>query len=86
MPHISREDAHLLIVQLQSMAFLVENMPLVEFINEINRTDALAPILEPTWYRRVMGDLEDLDKLANGLLEFQKVSRNYMAKMEGRNE
>ncbi len=58
--------------QLVTLAGLVKDFPLLEFINAANRVESLGPLLDPTLYRAAADKLSDVKALAEALLPFKK--------------
>ena len=64
-------ELRLTIEQLQTLAafaLTIEPERISDLLVELERTDALGPILDPTWYRSALGDLGGLRELAKAAL------------------
>ena len=57
--------------QIIMLAGLVDGMPLAEFIQDAERVDALAPILDPSLWVRGHSNLDQIVRMAKALQEFQ---------------
>lgn len=68
------DDANFCMVtqQLLMLGHLVKDLDLAEYIQAINRSDSVGPILDPTLWRKGHHKTELLKKMAEGLLQFQK--------------
>lgn len=44
---------------------------LSEFVEDIERAEGVAPMIDPTMYRAAMKNLQIIKKMAYGLMEFQ---------------
>lgn len=53
------------------MVLMVERTDIVKLIETADMGDALGPILDPTAYRRGMGNLEDQRTIGNALLNLR---------------
>jgi hypothetical protein len=75
------DDAIYLQTQQQILLFsqLVESMPLVEFIEAAEYSDAFAPFVDPTLYIAAAPRLREIIKVARALAEFQKVATEVKA-------
>lgn len=70
------DEAYLTLqMQLTTLAGLVREMPLSEFIERINKAESVGPILDPTLYRAAAKKLETVKDLAQALTSFQRVAR-----------
>ncbi len=61
---------------LQSLAQIVKDMPLYDFIKAINRAETTGPIVDPTLYREGSENLTKIKRLAQALLPFQKAAKD----------
>jgi len=52
---------------------LVENTPFDKLIKEINHTNTLMPLLDPTGYRGIMDQLPTIEKLAKKYQEIKEM-------------
>lgn len=72
---MNTEDVTDLLGRLQTVALMaqtVTNAELVDLVNECEHTDALAPILEPTWYRAAWGGVDQIRRVADATLTFRR--------------
>lgn len=51
---------------------LLDELPLGDFLADIERADAVGPFLDPTLYREGMGELDKVRRLATAALQFQR--------------
>jgi hypothetical protein len=58
--------------QLTLLGGLVGSLPLRAFVRAIQRTDAVAPMLDPTLYMRGADRMNKVGALASALLKFQE--------------
>jgi hypothetical protein len=65
-------DFHMVTQQLLMMGNLVKDLKLAEYIEAINQSDAVGPIVDPTLWRKGHRKTAILRKLAEGLLKFQR--------------
>jgi len=63
---------HMVTQQLLMLGNLVKDLELAEYINAINRSDSVGPILDPTLWRKGHRKTQLLRKMAEGLLQFQR--------------
>lgn len=64
--------------QLSTLAALVRDLPLAEFLLKIDRAEILGPIIDPTLYRAAYKNLSKIKRLAQGLIEFQIAIKEVM--------
>jgi hypothetical protein len=58
--------------QLLMLGNLVKDLDLAEYINSIDRSDSVGPILDQTLWRKGHRKTQLLRKMAEGLLQFQR--------------
>jgi len=81
---ISESDYLLTQTQIGFLANLVRDMPLHEFLAAISHADTVAPIVDPIAWIRGEKEMHKIERLALGLLQFQKVIHELMAEVENR--
>lgn len=64
---------------LTTTAALIDQLDLAGLLESHAHCHAVAPILDPTAYRKTMGTLVDIEKLARAGLKFQQVIRELKA-------
>lgn len=82
MTEISREDYMQTQIQLTLLAGIVHDLPLHDFLQAINHTDTIGPILNPTLWIRGERTMHEFEKLADALLPFQKAAAEFIKKAE----
>jgi hypothetical protein len=65
-------EFHMVTQQLLMIGNLVKEINLADYVNAINRADAVAPIVDPTLWMKGHRKTDILKKMAEGLLEFQR--------------
>ena len=58
--------------QLLMLARLVRGLPLTKFLTAISLAETTGPVLDPTLYKKAMGNLEEIKCMAQGALKFQQ--------------
>lgn len=69
---MDEENFEMVTQQLLMMANLVKDLKLAEYIEAINKSDAVGPILDPTLWRKGHQKTTILRKMAEGLVKFQR--------------
>jgi hypothetical protein len=69
---ISSEDYTQTQSQIILLGKLVRDLPLVAFLNKIQRCESVAPLFNPSLYMRGTKKLDLIKQMAEGLLEFQR--------------
>lgn len=65
-------EFHIITQQLLMLGGLVQDVKLTEYINAIERADAVGPVFNPTLWMRGHKKTDILKKMAEGLRAFQK--------------
>ena len=65
--------------QLVLLARVIEPLDLVDFLNEIEHSETVGPIVDPTLYLQSANKLENVKRLARAALTFQREVRRQMA-------
>ncbi|HEX6826590.1 MAG TPA: hypothetical protein VF077_09780 [Nitrospiraceae bacterium] len=69
---MNEADFHMVTQQLLMVGNLVKDLKLSEYINAINRADSIAPIIDPTLWKKGHQKTAILQKMARGLMMFQE--------------
>ena len=69
---MDKAEFHMVSQQLLMLGKLVRELPLAEYMNAINRSDSVAPIIDPTLWMKGHKKTDILKKMAEGLLAFQR--------------
>ncbi len=64
-------DVKAIIDNVCRMALFVSHDDAVALVNEFNKMDTLMPILDPTGYRTIMGNMPGHQEAAEAFLEFR---------------
>ena len=65
-------EFHMVTQQLLMIGSLVRELSLAEYINAINRSDSVAPLIDPTLWMKGHKKTAILQKMARGLIAFQE--------------
>jgi len=65
-------------VQLVLLAQVVEPLDLVRFLSAIDHSETMGPIVDPTLYLQTANKLENVKRLAQAALIFQREVRHQM--------
>ena len=68
---ISNVEYEMTQAQIVMMARFVRDLPLEDFLQAIDRAEAVGPMVDPTLYIRGRDKLEQIKKMAQGLRKFQ---------------
>ena len=69
--------------QLMVMAKIINQMDLTKFLERIETTHAVGPILDPTLYRNAASKMSLVQRVAEEALKFQKVTKEVFSEIEG---
>lgn len=69
---LTEDEYTMLQSQLFTLGRIVRDMPLDAMLEQISRTETIAPFVDPTRYRAGMGKLELIKRMAVGLRGFQR--------------
>lgn len=78
---ITAEEFELVRQQVIVFAQLVADLPLSAYVREVDRIDAIGPILDPTLYRNGQDQMHEIADLVRALVPFQKAGAAFKAKM-----
>ena len=68
--------------QLMVMAKIINQMDLTKFLERIETTHAVGPILDPTLYRKGVGKMTLVQRVAEAALKFQKVTKEVLSEFK----
>lgn len=69
-------------IQLTTLAGLVADLPLIDFINADAHAETIGPIVDPTLYRQAGAKLRNVIRLAEAFREVQKEVQRQLAEQE----
>jgi hypothetical protein len=82
---MDREEYFNIQVGLEVLAGLFVDIDLTGFLQWIERSETMGPILAPTLYVQASGKLGEIKRLAEAAKVFQDEARRYVGRGDGRN-